>query len=66
MAAKPKQAISHKGRKPGNPFEVVLDKWRRNENVRWADLFTAWLKAPLAPQSQKVVQRVIQKIEWIP
>lgn len=65
MAAKRKQTISYKGREPDNPFEVLLDKWQRNENVRWADLFTAWLKAPLAPRSQKVVLRVIQKIEWI-
>ena len=64
MSRKTKQKVSLKQRKPGNLFEVLLEKWRRNENVRWADLFAAWIKAPLAPASSRTVRRVIDRIEW--
>jgi hypothetical protein len=53
-----------KQRQPGDLFEVLLDKWRRNENVRWADLFAAWIKTPLAPASTQTVRRVIDRLEW--
>ncbi len=51
------------GRKPGNAFEVLLEKWRNGEDVAWGDLFAAWVKAPLAPRSTEVVLRVIRRLE---
>jgi len=64
VARKAMQKVKIKNRKPGNLFEMLLDKWRRNENVRWADLFAAWVTTPLAPASTQTVRRVIDRIEW--
>jgi hypothetical protein len=49
----------------GSDFDVLLEKWRRGEDVAWSELFAAWVKAPAAPVSGDVVRRVIRKVEWI-
>jgi hypothetical protein len=52
-------------RTPRNVFEVMLERWRRGENVSWGDLFASWVKLPAAPRSRETVRRVIRKVEWI-
>ena len=52
-------------RRPRNHFEVLLHKWRLGDDVKWGDLFAAWVMVPLAPRSPDVVRKVIQKVEWI-
>ncbi|MGH2593279.1 MAG: hypothetical protein ACRDGG_07180 [Anaerolineae bacterium] len=54
------------GRKQGSPFEVMLEKWRRGEEVSWGELFAAWVKTPVAPRSRETVRKVIRRVEWIP
>ena len=44
-------------------FEMLLSAWRRGEDVAWADLMAAWVKAPTAPLTQETVQKVIQCLE---
>jgi len=50
-------------RRPRNHFEVLLHKWRLGDEVRWGDLFAAWVQAPLAPSTPDVVRRTIRKVE---
>jgi hypothetical protein len=57
--------ITAMARKPGNAFEIALEKWRRGEDISWGELFAAWLKTPMAPASSDTVRRVIRKVEWI-
>ena len=52
-------------RRPRNHFEVLLHRWRLGDDVKWGDLFAAWMMLPLAPRSPDVVRKVIQKVEWI-
>lgn len=52
-------------RKPGNAFEVLLEKWQQGDEVSWGELFAAWLKTPLAPRTPDMVRKVIRKVEWI-
>jgi len=51
--------------KPKNAgqFEALLKAWQRGEEVAWADLMEAWVKAPAAPLTQETVQKVIQCVE---
>ena len=44
-------------------FEALLSAWRKGENVAWADLMAAWVKAPTAPLTQETVQKVIHCLE---
>jgi hypothetical protein len=44
-------------------FEALLKAWERGEEVAWADLMAAWVKAPTAPLTQDTVQKVIQCLE---
>jgi hypothetical protein len=44
-------------------FEALLKAWQRGEEVAWADLMAAWVKAPTAPLTPETVEKVIQCIE---
>jgi hypothetical protein len=44
-------------------FEVLLKAWQRGEDVTWADLMSAWVKAPTAPLTPDTVQKVIHCLE---
>jgi hypothetical protein len=44
-------------------FEALLRAWQRGEDVAWADLMAAWVKAPTAPLTQDTVQKVIHCLE---
>lgn len=52
-------------RTPRNVFEVMLERWRRGEDVSWGELFASWVKMPAAPRSRDTVRRVIDKVQWI-
>ena len=47
--------------KPKNArqFEMLLKAWERGEDVAWADLMTAWVKAPAAPVTRETILKVI-------
>jgi len=53
------------GRQQGQPFEVMLEKWQRGEEVSWGDLFASWVKTPVAPRSRETVRKVIRRVEWM-
>jgi hypothetical protein len=44
-------------------FDMLLKAWQTGEDVAWADLMAAWVKAPTAPLTQDTVQKVIQRLE---
>ena len=44
-------------------FETLLKAWQRGEDVAWADLMAAWVKAPTAPLTQDTLQKVIYCLE---
>jgi hypothetical protein len=44
-------------------FEALLKAWQRGEDVAWADLMSAWVKAPTAPLTPDTVQKVIHCLE---
>lgn len=41
-------------------FEGLLKAWQHGEDVAWADLMAAWVKAPTAPATRETVQKIIQ------
>ncbi len=47
--------------KPKNArqFEALLKAWERGEDVAWADLMTAWVKAPAAPETRETILKII-------
>ena len=46
--------------KSARQFEGLLKAWQRGEDVAWADLMAAWVKAPTAPATRATVQKIIQ------
>ena len=54
---------SFKSPKNAKQFEMLLKAWQRGEDVAWADLMAAWVKAPTAPLTQDTVQKVIHCLE---
>jgi hypothetical protein len=40
-------------------FERLLGAWQRGEDVTWADLMTAWVKAPTAPATRETILKII-------
>lgn len=49
--------------KGSRQFELLLREWEHGEDVAWADLMAAWVKAPTAPLTQDTVQKVIHCLE---
>lgn len=46
--------------KSARQFDTLLKAWQRGEEVAWADLMAAWVKAPTAPVTQETVLKIIQ------
>ena len=46
-----------------NQFDVLLEAWRRGENVSWAELMAAWVQAPAAPRSPRTIERLIKHLD---
>ena len=46
--------------KSARQFEALLKAWQRGEDVAWADLMAAWVKAPTAPATRETISKVIQ------
>ncbi len=44
-------------------FEALLKAWQRGEDVAWADLMAAWVKAPTAPVTREMIVKVINGLE---
>ncbi len=49
-------------KKPKNvvKFDKLLKAWERGEDVAWADLMAAWVKAPTAPVTRETILKIIQ------
>ncbi len=41
-------------------FDKLLKAWQRGEDVAWADLMAAWVKAPIAPATRETILKIIQ------
>jgi hypothetical protein len=41
----------------------LLKAWQRGEDVTWADLMAAWVKAPVAPVTRETIVKVIQRLQ---
>jgi hypothetical protein len=52
-------AGTYKPAKSAKQFDAVLTAWQRGEEVAWADLMTAWIKAPTAPKSKENILKLI-------
>ena len=46
--------------KGAGQFDALLKAWQRGEDVAWADLMAAWVKAPTAPATRETIQKTIQ------
>jgi hypothetical protein len=44
-------------------FDALLNAWQRGEDVAWADLMAAWVKAPTAPVTREMIVKVINGLE---
>jgi hypothetical protein len=49
--------------KSARQFEAVLKAWQRGEDVAWADLMAAWVKAPTAPVTRETVLKIIHSLK---
>ena len=41
-------------------FDKLLKAWQRGEDVAWADLMAAWVKAPIAPVTRETLLKIVQ------
>ena len=53
----------HQNPKSARHFEALLRAWQRGEDVAWADLMAAWVKAPTAPVTREMIVKVINGLE---
>jgi hypothetical protein len=51
---------SYKRPKRTKQFDALLKAWQRGEDVAWADLMAAWVKAPAAPVTRETIVKIIQ------
>jgi hypothetical protein len=51
---------SYKRPKNAAQFDKLLKAWQRGEDVAWADLMAAWVKAPAAPVTRETIVKIIQ------
>ena len=51
--------------KPKNArqFDALLKAWEGGEDVAWADLMTAWVKAPAAPVTRETILKITQCLQ---
>ena len=47
-------------------FDALLKAWQRGEDVAWADLMAAWVKAPTAPVTREMILKIIQCLKKRP
>ncbi len=52
--------------KSASQFEALLRAWQHGEDVAWADLMAAWVKAPTAPATQETILKIIQCLKKQP
>ncbi len=45
--------------KSARQFDALLKAWQRGEDVAWADLMAAWVKAPVAPVTRETILKII-------
>jgi hypothetical protein len=53
----------YKRPKSAAQFDKLLKAWQRGEDVAWADLMAAWVKAPTAPLTRETIVKVISGLE---
>ena len=46
--------------KNAKQFDKLLKAWQRGEDVAWADLMAAWVKAPTAPVTRETMAKIIE------
>ena len=49
----------YKPAKSAKQFDALLTAWQRGEEITWADLMAAWIKAPTAPKTKATVLKLI-------
>ena len=49
----------YKPAKSAKQFDALLTAWQRGEEIAWADLMTAWIKAPTAPKTKETIVKLI-------
>ncbi len=52
-------AGAFKPAKSARQFDALLTAWQRGEEIAWADLMTAWVKAPTAPKTKETIFKLI-------
>jgi len=52
-------AGTYKPAKSARQFDALLTAWQRGEEIAWADLMTAWIKAPTAPKTTETIVKLI-------
>jgi hypothetical protein len=52
-------AGTYKPAKSARQFDALLTAWQRGEEIAWADLMTAWIKAPIAPKTTETIVKLI-------
>ncbi len=52
--------------KSAGHFDALLKAWQRGEDVAWADLMAAWVKAPTAPATREMILKIIQCLKKRP
>ena len=52
-------AGTYKPAKSAQQFDALLTAWQRGEEIAWADLMTAWIKAPTAPKTKETIVKLI-------
>ena len=52
--------------KSAGQFDALLKAWQRGEDVAWADLMAAWVKAPTAPATRETILKIIQCLKKRP
>jgi hypothetical protein len=50
---------TYKPAKSAKQFDALLAAWQRGEEVAWADLMAAWIKAPTAPKTKETIVKLI-------
>ena len=53
-------AGTYKPAKSAQQFDALLTAWQRGEEIAWADLMAAWVKAPTAPVTRETILKIIQ------
>ncbi len=50
----------YKQPKSARHFDALLGAWQRGEDVAWADLMAAWVKAPTAPVTGETILKIVE------